>query len=144
MTKIKGATKIKSNELKMSIKHLLGDLEQDTRMAIYLSTKFSAEKAVEELKHAGDFKGRKYRNSWTYTIKQYGIDTEAIVHNAKYYRLTHLLEYGHPIKRGGRKVGDAQAFEHIYPVNKKMEEWFEQEFRAYLENAVSMNGMRGK
>lgn len=29
------------------------------------------------------------------------------------YRLTHLLEYGHAIRSGGRTVGSAKAFPHI-------------------------------
>ena len=29
------------------------------------------------------------------------------------YRLTHLLEYGHALRRGGRSIGSAKAFPHI-------------------------------
>ena len=39
---------------------------------------------------------------------------DMIVYSAKPdYRLTHLLEYGHALRRGGRKIGKAKAFPHI-------------------------------
>ena len=39
---------------------------------------------------------------------------DMIVYSAKPdYRLTHLLEYGHAVRRGGRKIGKAKAFPHI-------------------------------
>lgn len=34
------------------------------------------------------------------------------------YRLTHLLEYGHAIKRGGRTIGKAKAYPHIQCAEK--------------------------
>lgn len=42
-----------------------------------------------------------------------------VVHNEDHYRLTHLLENGHALKRGGRVYGKAPAYEHIYPINQK-------------------------
>ena len=53
-------------------------------------------------------------------MEQDGLHGE--IENKTEYRLTHLLEFGHAIRRGGRKIGDARAFEHIAPVAKKAEE----------------------
>ena len=42
------------------------------------------------------------------------------VYNKKHYQLTHLLEKGHQLRKGGRKVGNVKAFEHIAPVNETL------------------------
>ena len=34
--------------------------------------------------------------------------------------MTHLLEKGHQLRKGGRKVGNVKAFEHIAPVNETL------------------------
>lgn len=40
--------------------------------------------------------------------------------NKKHYQLTHLLEKGTSYRKGGRKVGNVKAFEHIAPVNETL------------------------
>lgn len=42
------------------------------------------------------------------------------VYNKKNYQLTHLLEKGHQLRRGGRTYGNVKAFEHIAPVNETL------------------------
>lgn len=71
---------------------------------------------------AGDWK--RYNSGWTFRkeVKKRRSGIAAICYNAKYYRLTHLLEYGHAIiNSGGRKVGEAAEFPHIKPIEERAE-----------------------
>lgn len=80
-----------------------------------------AKESAAELKTAGQFKDRsgKYRKSWTWKkMKESYLRHSATVYNKDEYRLTHLLEFGHAKKNGGR----TKAYEHIAPVNDKADE----------------------
>lgn len=41
-----------------------------------------------------------------------------VIHNATDYQLTHLLEHGHVLRRGGRNIGDAAEHPHIRPAEE--------------------------
>ena len=69
----------------------------------------------------------KYARGWTYKKTKTGF----IIHNKTDYQLTHLLENGHDIVRGGKKVGHSPAIPHIGPV----EEWVNEEAVKRLEEA---------
>lgn len=84
-----------------------------------------AKEAEEDLKKVTKFNPQrtptgKYSADWTLgvePVKRYS--RKIVVYNEDHYRLTHLLENGHALKRGGRKIGEVQAYVHIYPVNEK-------------------------
>ena len=61
----------------------------------------------------------KYNSGWTYTltVKKGKTRVSYVLHNEKEYQLTHLLEFGHALRQGGR----AEAFPHIAPVAEKAE-----------------------
>lgn len=69
-------------------------------------------------------KGR-YAKGWK--VKKEGSANNAIyiVHNATDYQLTHLLEYGHPLKKGGRQYGYAKAYPHIKAAEDFMIDYFQ-------------------
>lgn len=78
-----------------------------------------------------------YAQSWTYgeyetTKTSYGMVAYA---QAPHYRLTHLLEYGHDVKRkkGGKVLGHAKAIQHIRPAQKEAEERWKTVFKEELE-----------
>lgn len=75
--------------------------------------------AVQKLKATSPKRSGKYAKEWKYKRQVKGANGfEAKVYNAKRGNLTHLIEYGHPIVRGGKVVGQAKAEPHIEPVNQ--------------------------
>lgn len=101
---------------------MLEEFEGNCNTAVREAIVETADKIVEILKSAGDFGGTKYRRSWKSKIVQTRMSTQAIVHNAKHYRLTHLLEFGHAKQNGGR----TRAFPHIEPINERSRDLFEE------------------
>ena len=67
----------------------------------------------------GKKKGR-YKKGWATkeeTVNRMRADI--IIHNRTDYQLTHLLEKGHILKRGGRTLGRVPAKVHIAPVEER-------------------------
>ena len=88
--------------------------------------------AARELRTSGPKKTGKYAKSWRVKVTEEEGIIHVTVHNAKYYRLTHLLENGHANRDGSRTRGRP----HIKPVEEKVKE-------AYLkavEDAVRRGG----
>ena len=54
------------------------------------------------------------------------------VWNKTNYRLTHLLEFGHNVKNGGK----ARAVSHIRKVEEKMSKEFEEELKKKIRKGV--------
>lgn len=123
---------INSDRLQSAVSDILKEYGETVTDAVNECVQIVADKATAELKTAGSFKGRKYRGSWTNEVNERPGYTDAVVFNKRHYRLTHLLEFGHAVKRGGRVVGEASAFEHIAPVNDKVAEMFESELKKKL------------
>lgn len=99
----------------------------ELRRAVNESLEETAAAAAESLRRGGPYQERtgKYTKDWTHD--QRGSRTSVItglngysVYNKKHYQLAHLLEKGHQLRRGGRKVGNVKAFEHIAPVNETL------------------------
>jgi len=81
-----------------------------------------AKEGAHKLQQTSPKRSGKYAKSWA--VKEVagggGVTQSTwVIHNKKYYRLTHLLEKGHA-KRGGGRV---KAYPHIKPV----EEWAQNE-----------------
>lgn len=60
--------------------------------------------------------GGTYTKNWTRTTDKYGI---MVYNKSPTYRLAHLLEKGHQLKRGGRKIGEVRAYPHIEEVEQE-------------------------
>lgn len=77
-----------------------------------------AKESVKKLKATSPKGPGGYAKNWTYEKEKGRVHLWATVYGkTPTYRLAHLLEYGHPIKRGGRTVGHADAIPHIGEVH---------------------------
>lgn len=77
-----------------------------------------SEKAVKKLR-ANSPKSKnsgRYAKGWTRETDRNGI---TVYNKSPTYRLTHLLEKGHQLKRGGRKIGEVRAYPHIEEVEQE-------------------------
>jgi hypothetical protein len=108
--------------LQSAIDDLLKEYGDDVRDAVKDSIKEAAKQANKELRGAGSFGGTgKYKKSWRVKIEENRLTTTATIYNSM-PGLPHLLEFGHALVRGGRKIGDVKEFEHISPINDKVQE----------------------
>lgn len=94
----------------------------DTREAV----KEAAKQCRDEIREASPVLTGHYKKGWTDVVSYEGQDDIRItVHNKTDYQLTHLLEYGHAKRGGGRVEGKthiAPAEQHaIETLGKKIE-----------------------
>lgn len=107
---------------------ILNDYKDEVREAVEKEIAAVTEGAAKKLRSAGSFGGKKYRKSWRSTVEKTRVGISGVTYNEKYYRLTHLLEYGHAKRKGGR----TRAFPHIAEVNS----WAQTEAQKKIEEAI--------
>lgn len=110
------------------VRMYLDEYSQDLVKTVEIAVNETAEQVVDELHTAGTFKGKKYRNSWTFRNATTSTQVGVTVFNKKHYRLAHLLEFGHANRNGGR----TKAYPHIAPINDRVPEIFAQRMEAML------------
>lgn len=90
--------------------------------------------AVKTLKKTAPSKTGKYKKAWRVEWKKKRLGYEGQIYNAKRGQLTHLLEFGHPLVRNGKVVGQVKAQPHIAPVddwlNTELPKRFEQKMKS--------------
>ena len=117
-----------ANEIVKTMNEYTQDVSEATRKAV---AEASAE-AVLDLKRNSPKDSGRYAKSWKYdAVKETRTVFRNIVHNAKYYRLTHLLEHGHANARGG---GRTPAYPHIGLAEQKAIENLEEKMRQYIND----------
>ena len=122
----------KGKDLMTQLNDVLQDYSKEVMDTYNTCGKEIADDTVSKLKRVkfGRYDRGKYSKSWA--VKQeksnWGTDSYTI-YNKKYYRLTHLLEFGHVVKNGTKRVvGKAGAIPHIKP----MEEWVQNQLPKLL------------
>ncbi|KIR03805.1 Phage protein [Lachnospiraceae bacterium TWA4] len=71
-----------------------------------------------------------YKKSWTMkTTKETSNSLQVTIHSKNRYQLTHLLEFGHAKRKGGR----TRAFPHIAPAEQEAIHRLEEEIRKALQ-----------
>ena len=130
------AKAIKPNDFTQAMNQILDQFGDEAQSIVAEVVETTAKTATNELRKqsTGQFKDRtgKYRRSWTKAIRKTNLSVKATVYSRDQYRLTHLLEYGHVLKRGGRTIGQVKAFPHISIVNDMCANIVESELRKKL------------
>lgn len=121
-----------SNNL-LDINKILQDYTKNISEAITEAANEVAEDGKNRLRATNDtYKIRTgdYNRSWK-VKKQGGYNyVHNVIYNDKHYRLTHLLEYGHATRNGGR----TRAFPHINNVDRYVCEEFEKKVEEAIKN----------
>lgn len=123
---------VKTTDLSAEIIKALREYTDDVEDELQDAKDEVTKQAVQRLKLAGSFKSRSgsYKRGWK--VKKNGNKGPYIIYNATDYQLTHLLEYGHATRGGGR----TRAYPHIAPV----EQWVVQEFESRVRRGISRGG----
>lgn len=128
--------RIQPNDFSQVMNDILQEYGDEAQKVITDVVEETAKKATAELRKTstGEFENRTgdYRRSWTKSITKTNISVKAVVFNKDHYRLTHLLEFGHALKRGGRTYGQVKAFPHIEGVNNMCANLVETELKKRL------------
>jgi hypothetical protein len=106
---------IQPERLTDEIQKILDEYGDEASAALNEAISETAKEAQTQLrqKNQGRKLWKKYPKGWSVQIKAGRLDVEGIVYNKDHYRLTHLLEFGHATRNGGR----TKAFPHIAEVN---------------------------
>lgn len=132
--------KVKVDDLAKEIVQTLKEFQGVTEQACQDGVMDTAKEAVKELHMAqpGDTpryqSWAEYNKGWTISLKKKKASVMSIIHNKTKYRLAHLLEKGHAMKYGGRKVGEADPFPHIAPIAEKAEAELVENIKKRIEN----------
>lgn len=120
----------------LQINEILNDYTDDIQKGISDIAVEVAKEDVNKLRNANTYKVRsgKYNRGWTSKTTKGMNSISCIVHNKDNYQLTHLLEFGHQIKRNGTRVGSAKAFPHIAPVEKQSNEDYTKKVESLIRN----------
>lgn len=116
----------------------IGIAVDDDMQAVFDEVGKEAAKKLKEtspVNPKGKQSGR-YAKGWTYEKgKKYRGKAVGVVRNKTDPQLTHILEYGHPLVRNGKVVGNVEAKEHIRPVA----EWVAEEIENKLTKKLGGN-----
>lgn len=110
---------IKADNLEKEVMEILKSFNSSVTTALDEAEQEVAKEAVKKLRKTSPKRTGKYAKGWT--VKKNG--KTYIIYNKLKPWLTHLLEHGHPVVRGGKVVGQEPAHVHIAPVD----EWIRKE-----------------
>lgn len=126
----------KIDDLGKVISDILDEFGEDIYKGVQEAVPRVAKIAQQEAKAASPArkkdgkKGRKkgrYKRGWAIKEeRRTQLRTDYIVHNRTDYQLTHLLEKGHVLKKGGRTAGSTRAITHIAPAEEHAIKNFEE------------------
>lgn len=117
-------------ELNAIMEHLLNYTEEVNEGIREIAEEL-AKDGVKELKKTSPKKSGKYAKGWRVKRKQGPSFINLKIHNFKYGSLTHLLEFGHSTRNGGR----TKKYPHIKPVEERINNEFEERVKKLIGGA---------
>lgn len=130
--------KVTLNNLDREINKILneyaGEVERNLEAIVTKIGKTGAQalknESLKKFKNSKKHKKR-YGQTWTYKANKQRLYTVVTIYN-RMPGLPHLLEYGHALVAGGRRMGTVEGKEHIAPVEQRLIQEFEREVKAKL------------
>lgn len=118
--------KIKVDDLSKQIMKALENYSDDISEVVEEVSNDVGKEAVGELKTTSPKKRGSYAKGWRLKKDKLGRNRYSVkIHNKTDYQLTHLLEFGHVTRNGGR----TKAIPHIRPVEEKYSKEYEKELK---------------
>lgn len=125
---------IKPKELQKALNEYLKDYVEDITEDVEETTDTLTKEAVQELKDTSPrgkgTRAKPYYKGWT---RQKGKTNKGKyivkIYNRTNYQLTHLLEFGHATRNGGR----TRAIPHIRPLEEKYNKLYEQKITTVIK-----------
>lgn len=113
------SSKVKLEDLADAIMQELEEYSQEVSDQLKEDVKSTAEECVKQIKLKAPKKSGKYRRGWKVKVSyESAEDIRVTIYNAAKPQLTHLLEFGHAKRKGGRVDGTP----HIRPAEQQAEE----------------------
>lgn len=116
---------------------VMGELDQYAGALvkdIEAAQKAGAKAAIRELKQTSPKRTGEYAAGWKSKTERTRTGTTTTIYNGDKPGLAHLLEFGHPIIKGGRTVGRAEAIPHIKKAEKTAIDVYEKTLKERAEN----------
>lgn len=124
-------SKVKIDSLSYEVMKELEKYADVTTEKVKQAVQKAGKTARDEIKASAPTGTGKYAKSWTVkTVRETSNSLELVVHSKNRYQLTHLLEFGHA-KRGGGRVS---ARPHIAAAEEKAIKVFEEEIQEAVSN----------
>ena len=103
----------------------------NTNMGIVISKVCGQGAKALRSESAAKFNGHDYAKNWKYKTETGRLYSEGTIYN-QLYMMPHLLEFGHALLSGGRKIGQVPGRAHIATVADRLVTDFEKEVQKYL------------
>lgn len=127
------ADKVSISNVSDAISQILTDYIGLAPAAFEEAGKAAAKATIKKLKATSPSKSGEYAKGWKSQTTKTRTGASTVIYQGKKPGLPHLLEYGHPLVRGGRTVGQAKAFPHIADAEKDAMDAYENELIKKME-----------
>ena len=117
---------VKPENLTKALKNYLENYVDDISEIVEETSNKIGNEAKDELKRTSPIRTGKYAKGWAVKKNRKNKNYYIVkIWNKTSYQLTHLLEFGHTTRNGGR----TKAIAHIRPVEDKYKQKFEEELK---------------